>query len=378
MTDPHQNPSRRAPRITLIRLLPLLLLAAALAAVLALDLDRYLSFQALKQHRGALQDFVAAQGAIAALAYVLVYTGAIALSVPGAAMLTVVGGFLFGTLPGAGYAVIGATAGAVGVFLIARSTLGAIWGLVLIVVILGGIYGGVFTPTEAAAVAAVYAVAVAVFIYRDIGPLKDRPWRKPGEGAGALVARNTGLALTAFVRLPADLDVRRVFVEAGKMTVMLMFIIANAVLFGHVLTTERIPHLIAEGIIGAGMQPWMFLVVVNIILLIAGNFMEPSAIILIAAPILFPIAMQLGIDPVHFGIIMVVNMEIGMITPPVGLNLFVTSAVTGMPIVNVLRAALPWLAILFAFLVLVTYVPIISTVLPDYFFGPDTSLARPR
>ena len=125
MTDPHQNPSRRAPRITLIRLLPLLLLAAALAAVLALDLDRYLSFQALKQHRGALQDFVAAQGAIAALAYVLVYTGAIALSVPGAAMLTVVGGFLFGTLPGAGYAVIGATAGAVGVFLIARSTLGA-------------------------------------------------------------------------------------------------------------------------------------------------------------------------------------------------------------------------------------------------------------
>ena len=261
---------------------------------------------------------------------------------------------------------------------IARSTLGAIWGLVLIVVILGGIYGGVFTPTEAAAVAAVYAVAVAVFIYRDIGPLKDRPWRKPGEGAGALVARNTGLALTAFVRLPADLDVRRVFVEAGKMTVMLMFIIANAVLFGHVLTTERIPHLIAEGIIGAGMQPWMFLVVVNIILLIAGNFMEPSAIILIAAPILFPIAMQLGIDPVHFGIIMVVNMDIGMITPPVGLNLFVTSAVTGMPIVNVLRAALPWLAILFAFLVLVTYVPIISTVLPDYFFGPDTSLARPR
>ena len=162
------------------------------------------------------------------------------------------------------------------------------------------------------------------------------------------------------------------------MTVMLMFIIANAMLFGHVLTTERIPHLIAEGIIGAGMQPWMFLVVVNIILLIAGNFMEPSAIILVAAPILFPIAMQLGIDPIHFGIIMVVNMEIGIITPPVGLNLFVISAVTGMPIVNVLRAALPWLAILFAFLVLVTYVPIISTVLPDYFFGSDTSLARPR
>ncbi len=153
------------------------------------------------------------------------------------------------------------------------------------------------------------------------------------------------------------------------MTVMLMFIIANAMLFAHVLTSERIPQLITETIIGWGMAPWQFLIVVNILLLIAGNFMEPSAIILILVPILFPIAMQLGIDPIHLGIIMVVNMEIGLITPPVGLNLFVTSAITGMSLMHVVRAALPWLSILLVFLIIVTYVPWISLVLPDMIFG---------
>ena len=211
----------------------------------------------------------------------------------------------------------------------------AIWGLLLIVIILGGIYGGIFTPTEAAAVAAVYAFAVAVFVYRDIG-----------------------LA-----------DVPRVLVDAGKVTVMLLFIIANAILFAHVLTTERIPQNIAELIIAADMQPWMFLVVVNIILLIAGNFMEPSAIILIMAPIFFPIAKRLGIDPIHLGVIMVVNMEIGMITPPVGLNLFVTSGITGMSLWNVVKAAIPWCGILLLFLIIVTYVPWISLVLPNLLFG---------
>ena len=109
---------------------------------------------------------------------------------------------------------------------------------------------------------------------------------------------------------------------------MLMFIIANAFLFAHVLTTERIPQLIAETIIAWGLAPWAFLIVVNILLLIAGNFHGALIILLIMAPILFPIAMELGIDPIHLGIIMVVNMEIGMITPPVGLNLFVTAGVT--------------------------------------------------
>jgi C4-dicarboxylate transporter DctM subunit len=210
----------------------------------------------------------------------------------------------------------------------------SLWGLLLIVIILGGIYGGVFTPTEAAAVAAWYAFFIAVFVYRDIG-MKDVP---------------------------------RVLVEAAKVTVMLMFIVANALLFAHVLTTERIPQAIAETIVGWGMEPWQFLIVVNILLLIAGNFMEPTGIILILAPILFPIATQLGIDPVHLGIIMTVNLEIGMVTPPVGLNLFVTSGITGMSIMQVVRAALPWLMVLLTFLVIVTYVPAISLFLPNLLF----------
>ena len=205
------------------------------------------------------------------------------------------------------------------------------WGLALLAIIMGGIYGGIFTPTEAAAVSAVYAAFVAVVIYRDI----------------------------SIRHLP------EVIRDAGKTTVMLMFIIANALLFAHVLTTERIPQTIAEHIVAAGMAPWMFLLVVNIILLVAGNFMEPTGIILILAPIFFPIATQLGIDPIHLGIIMVVNMEIGMITPPVGLNLFVTSGITGMNLVQVTRAALPWLSILLVFLLLVTYVPQISLFLPQ-------------
>jgi C4-dicarboxylate transporter DctM subunit len=159
-----------------------------------------------------------------------------------------------------------------------------------------------------------------------------------------------------------------VLVDAAKVTVMLMFIVANALLFAHVLTTERIPQAIAETIVGWGMEPWQFLIVVNILLLIAGNFMEPTGIILILAPILFPIATELGIDPVHLGIIMTVNLEIGMVTPPVGLNLFVTSGITGMSIMQVVRAALPWLMVLLVFLVIVTYVPAISMFLPNLLF----------
>ncbi len=206
----------------------------------------------------------------------------------------------------------------------------AVWGLLLMVIILGGIYSGLFTPTEAAAVAAVYSAFVALFVYKDM-TIREAP---------------------------------KVVLESAKLSIMLMFIIANAMLFAHVLTTEQIPQQITAMVLEAGLQPWMFLLVVNIVLLIAGAFMEPSAIILILAPILFPIAMELGIDPIHLGIIMVVNMEIGLITPPVGLNLFVTSAVTGMPVTQVIRAAMPWLMILLGFLVIVTYVPSVSMGLP--------------
>ncbi|WP_439886604.1 C4-dicarboxylate TRAP transporter large permease protein DctM [Pseudomonas sp. MBLB4123] len=208
----------------------------------------------------------------------------------------------------------------------------AIWGLLLMVIILGGIYSGMFTPTEAAAVAAVYAGFVALFVYKDM-TIRECP---------------------------------KVLLESGKLSIMLMFIIANAMLFAHVLTTEQIPQTITAWVIEMGLQPWQFLLVVNIVLLVAGAFMEPSAIILILAPILFPIAIQLGIDPIHLGIIMVVNMEIGLITPPVGLNLFVTSAVTGMPLTSVIRAAWPWLMLLLSFLLVITYIPAVSLALPNW------------
>lgn len=239
-------------------------------------------------------------------------------------------------------------------------------GILLIVIVLGSIYGGIASPTEAAAVSAVYAFLVAVIGYRDIGPLKHTPWRKQGESKGALMLRSLWQVPLAVPQSFTDPEVRKVVLDGAKVSIMLLFIIANAMLFAHVLTTERIPHQIAEAIVEWGLSPWMFLVVVNILLLIAGNFMEPSAILLIMAPILFPIAMQLGIDPIHLGIIMVVNMEIGMLTPPVGLNLFVTAGITGESMGWVIKAVLPWMLLLLSFLLLITYVPQISLFLPEY------------
>jgi C4-dicarboxylate transporter DctM subunit len=166
-------------------------------------------------------------------------------------------------------------------------------------------------------------------------------------------------------------DTRATLYEAGRLSVTLLLIIANALILKHVLTDEQIPQTIANAMLAAGMGPIMFLVMVNVILLIGGQFMEPSGLIVIVAPLVFPIAIELGIDPIHLGIIMVVNMEIGMITPPVGLNLFVTSGVAGMSMMRVVKAATPWLGILFIFLILVTYIPALSTALPTYFMGPE-------
>lgn len=248
-----------------------------------------------------------------------------------------------------------------------RSSVSAGWGLMMIIIVLGSIYGGIASPTEAAAVSAVYAFIIATFIYRDMGPLKGIPWREDkNEPIVKTISRNFIMILTAVPKSIFHKDIHTVFRDASKVTIMLLFIIANAMLFAHVLTTERIPHMLAEIITGWGLPAWGFLIVVNILLLVAGNFMEPSAIILIMAPILFPIAVKLGIDPIHLGIIMVVNMEIGMITPPVGLNLFVTSGITGHSITWVIRAALPWLMLLLFFLMLITYIPQISLWLPEY------------
>ncbi|HJV27528.1 MAG TPA: TRAP transporter large permease subunit [Aromatoleum sp.] len=204
------------------------------------------------------------------------------------------------------------------------------WGLFLIVVVMGGIYTGIFTPTEAAAMSAVYAFFVAVFVYKDL-------------------------------RMS---DVPKVLLNSANMSAMLLYIITNAVLFSFLLTHENIPQAMADFMIGSGVGMVGFLIMANILMLVAGNFMEPSSIVLILAPILFPIAIKLGIDPVHFGIIMVVNMEVGMCHPPVGLNLYVASGITKMGITELTVAVWPWLVSMLVFLILVTYVPGISLVLP--------------
>jgi len=244
----------------------------------------------------------------------------------------------------------------------------AIWGLLLIVIIMVGIYGipgvtgAIFTPTEAAAVASVYAFFVASFIYRDMGPLAADE-----DGNRKSLLQKPHAIFTAFWHKDTVATLR----DAGKLIITLMFVIANALLLKHVITDEQIPQKITEWMLSYGFGPVMFLVIVNVILLIGGQFMEPSGLLVIVAPLVFPIAIELGIDPIHLGIIMVVNMEIGMITPPVGLNLFVTAGVANMSMMGVVRAALPFLAIMFVFLILVTYVPWISTVLPNAIMGPE-------
>ncbi len=211
----------------------------------------------------------------------------------------------------------------------------ALWGLMLVVIILGGIYAGIFTPTEAAAVSAVYAFFIAVFVYRDI----------------------------------TIHDVPRVLIEASKITVMLMFIIASAFMFAFLLTTEQIPQAASEFIVGMGLPVWGFLLVLNVLLLITGNFMEPTSVVLILTPIIFPIAMEMGIDPTHLGVLMVVNMQIGLVTPPVGLNLFVTASVAELSLEDTIKASFPWLLVLLAVLMLITYVPWISLVIPNLLFN---------
>jgi len=209
------------------------------------------------------------------------------------------------------------------------------WGLLLIVIVMGGIYSGAFTPTEAAAMAAVYAFIIAVFVYKD---LKIK-------------------------------QVGKVLLDSAAMSAMLLYIITNAVLFSFLMTSENIPQAMAEWITGKGLGVISFLLVVNVLLLLAGNVMEPSSIVLIMAPILFPVAMKLGIDPVHFGILIVVNMEVGMCHPPVGLNLYVASGITKMGISELTVAVMPWLLTMLGFLMLITYVPQISLWLPNLIYN---------
>ena len=205
-----------------------------------------------------------------------------------------------------------------------------IWGLLLIVIVLGGIYAGLFTPTEAAAMSAVYAFVIAVFVYKDL-TLRDVP---------------------------------RVLLGSASMSAMILYIITNAVLFSFLMTSEQIPQQLTSWMLEKGVNWVTFLIFVNVLLLVAGNVMEASSIVLITAPILFPIAVKLGIHPVHLGILMVVNMEVGMCHPPVGLNLYVASGIAKMGITELTIAVWPWLLTMLMFLVVVTFVPEISLWLP--------------
>jgi C4-dicarboxylate transporter DctM subunit len=211
----------------------------------------------------------------------------------------------------------------------------AFWGLLLVAIVMGGIYGGAFTPTEAAAVSAVYAFVAAVWIYRDLRPR----------------------------------DIGKVLLSAANTSAMLLYIITNAMLFSYLLTAEQIPQALSDWVVHRQLEPWMFLIAVNLVLLLAGQFMEPSSIVLILAPLFLPIAQSLGIDPIHLGIIMTVNMEIGMIHPPVGLNLFVASHLARMGMTEVTIACLPWVGVMLVYLVVVTYLPVISLWLPTLLYG---------
>jgi len=210
----------------------------------------------------------------------------------------------------------------------------SVWGLLLIIVVIGGIYSGKFTPTEAAAVAAVYAFVIAVFVYKD---LKIR-------------------------------DVPKVLRNAAAMSSMLLYIITNAVLFSFLMTSEQIPQAMAAWMSTQGFGLIVFLLLVNIILLGAGNFMDPAAIVLIMAPIIFPVAVKLGVNPIHLGILMAVNMEVGLCHPPVGLNLYVASGITKMGITELTIAVWPWLLTMLCFLVVVTYWPPLALWLPTLLF----------
>ncbi|CAH2031809.1 TRAP transporter large permease [Trichlorobacter ammonificans] len=217
---------------------------------------------------------------------------------------------------------------------IVRTFRESVWGLFLIVVVIGGIYSGLFTPTEAAAMSAVYAFFVSVFVYRDLG-LKDIP---------------------------------KVLLSSASMSAMLLYIITNAVLFSFLLTSEQVPQNLTAWMVGLGLSSVTFLIFVNILLLAAGNFMEPSSILLITAPLLFPMAMELGIDPIHLGVLMTVNMEIGMITPPVGLNLYVASGISRLGLTETTKACAPWILVMLVYLTIITYIPAISLWLPNLLY----------
>ena len=213
---------------------------------------------------------------------------------------------------------------------VGRSLVDGIWALLVPVIILGGIYGGIFTPTEAAAVAVAYGLIVGLFVYRD---LKAK-------------------------------DLYRIFGSAALTTATIMVILGTATTFGRILTLERIPTMIADFFESVAKGPIMLLILINILLLIVGCFMETNAAIIILAPIFLPIVESMGINPVHFGIVMVVNLAIGFVTPPLGVNLFVSCNVANAKLEEICKGILPILGVMILDLLLITYIEPLSTFLP--------------
>jgi len=212
-----------------------------------------------------------------------------------------------------------------------RATLQAGWALLMPVIILGGIYGGIFTPTEASAVAVAYALLVGMVIYREIGISDLYPILKKSVVSSAVI----------------------------------MFIIANAGLFAYLITRAGVPDAIGQWLKVVLEIPLLFLLGVNAALFVIGMFIETSAAIIVLAPILVPVAMHFGIDPVHFGIIMVVNLALGMITPPFGVNLFAACTVARISLDRIIGQLVPFVLVVLTCLMVITYVPPISLALRD-------------
>ena len=212
-----------------------------------------------------------------------------------------------------------------------RSFRECFWALMMPVIILGGIYGGIFTPTEAAAVAAVYGALVGFFVYKEL-TFKDIP---------------------------------KTLLSAAYNTTMIMFVVGAANVFGWILTNAQVPHALAQNFTHLTNSPIVFLMLVNVLLLFIGTLINASAAVVILTPILLPVALTMGIDPMFFGVLMVVNLAIGCITPPVGLDLFIVSSITGISIDKVTAKVMPYLLILLVDLVILTYIPSIITFLPN-------------
>jgi C4-dicarboxylate transporter DctM subunit len=212
-----------------------------------------------------------------------------------------------------------------------KATLQAGWALLMPVIILGGIYGGIFTPTEASAVAVFYALIVGVVIYREIS-MQDL----------YIILRKSVIS-----------------------SAVIMFIIANAGLFAFLITRAGVPEAIGHWLEGVLQSPAMFLLGVNAALFVIGMFIETSAAIIVLAPILAPVAMHFGIDPVHFGLVMVVNLALGMITPPFGVNLFAACTVARVSLDRIIGQLVPFVLVVLACLMVVTYVPALSLTLRD-------------